>query len=195
MAVKPVRLSARKLLDGFLAWRLERARGQRHAPPDSLRSAAYLARPTTPTEFDVQATLWCGLRGLGYECHGHVPVRYAFAHQAGVCDLAVYRRDELLAIIEVKKDRRWQIPCTAAELSVHDQACQYAMACRTYVVCGEPEAKQFLAVVKSCDRMPSVLDLRWHGCAVDHVVVMSEYRFEWNGVEMFRRQNAEYVNG
>lgn len=156
----------------------------------SLSGCVGLARPHGVTEFDIQAVLWHGLRELGYEVHGEVHMSYrSFADLKAVMDLAVYKNGELNCIVEVKKDREWDIPGSDGRFKVVDQAARYAMKARVYLVSGMQEAMAFLNTVRECGHMPVPTQLRGTGCASALVQVMSDYRFEWNGQAIFSNRS------
>ena len=168
----------------------QRSRRPRHPERFCLSQHVSLHKPRTPTEFEIQATLWLGLKKLGYEVHGQLRLQFSGIRQKMIVDLAVYRDNALVALIETKKSRAWQIRFTSAEADVQNQVCKYAMKCRTYLICGISEAEAFLKVVEAVGHMPDVTELGFHRCTVDHVTVMSDYQFAWNGLEIFPRPQS-----
>lgn len=69
---------------------------------DTRDASLKITEPDDHSEFEVQATLWHGLRALGINARGEV--KTSFAGRACVrFDLAVFESGELTGIIEVKK--------------------------------------------------------------------------------------------
>jgi hypothetical protein len=60
-----------------------------------------IKEPKQNSEFEVQAFLWSGLRGLGVNARGEVSVPYA-KRQKVRFDIAVFESGVLVGIIEVK---------------------------------------------------------------------------------------------
>lgn len=108
---------------------------------ETVRDAAIDVRaPTRPTEFELQATVWSGLRAIGIDARGEV--RCAFAGRAQVrFDIAVFCGERLAGIVEVKaspdKDvERWQST---------RQGQRYAQfGVPVHIVCGADQVKAFL---------------------------------------------------
>lgn len=58
--------------------------------------------PTTPTEFEIQAHVWAGLREAGINARGEV--KSSFSGRACVrFDIAIFESGSLCGIIEIKK--------------------------------------------------------------------------------------------
>lgn len=69
---------------------------------DARDQSLLITEPDDHSEFEVQATLWHGLRAMGINARGEVKTR--FAGRATVrFDLAVFEAGALVGIIEVKK--------------------------------------------------------------------------------------------
>ena len=62
----------------------------------------HVSEPTQPTEFEVQATIWHGLRQLGINARGEVKTKFSGRAQVRF-DIAVFERGTLAGIIEIKK--------------------------------------------------------------------------------------------
>ena len=179
--------TARWWLDRFHEWRVEKRRREnlRHSEPCTLNRCITLTRPRLPSEFEIQATLWQGLKPLGFDVIGQLHMSYSWLSAKLIVDLSIWQGQTLLAFIETKKDRTWLIKFTYSEEDVENQVCKYAMKRPTYLVCSMEEALSFIEVVKKLGHLPSPVELRYYHCEVDHVVVQSDCRFEWNGVEVF----------
>ncbi len=73
------------------------------ARKESTRDASHqVSEPAEPTEFEVQATIWHGLRELGINARGEVKTRFAGRAQVRF-DIAVFEDGALAGIIEIKK--------------------------------------------------------------------------------------------
>ena len=60
-----------------------------------------VSEPSKPTEFEVQATLWCELKRLGYNARGEVGTVFDGRAKCRF-DIAVFDGGELVGIIECK---------------------------------------------------------------------------------------------
>ena len=63
-----------------------------------------VSEPTQPTEFEVQATIWHGLREIGINARGEVKTRFAGRAQVRF-DIAIFEAGKLVGIIEIKKSQ------------------------------------------------------------------------------------------
>jgi hypothetical protein len=70
---------------------------------ESTRDESHVvSEPSQPTEFEVQATIWHGLRELGIHARGEIKTKFAGRAQVRF-DIAVFDSGKLIGIIEIKK--------------------------------------------------------------------------------------------
>lgn len=62
-----------------------------------------VVEPKRPTEFEIQATLWVGLRALGINARGEVKTKFAGRSQVRF-DVAVFETGGLVGVLEIKRE-------------------------------------------------------------------------------------------
>ena len=73
------------------------------ARKESTRDESHkVSEPTKPTEFEVQAIIWHGLREIGMNARGEVKTKFSGRAQVRF-DVAVFEEGNLVGIVEIKK--------------------------------------------------------------------------------------------